>query len=71
MADQPRAEGDPLRDGVISDERLASALWEWWFATDIADSSIEGDEAAAMDDLRTLAETLDKYGYEIVRKADA
>ena len=65
-----RAGGDPLRDGVISDERLAAALWEWWFTTDVADSAIEGDETAAMDDLRSLAETLDKYGYEIVRKAN-
>jgi hypothetical protein len=58
-------------EGVISDERLAAALWEWWFATDIADDTIVGHEAAAMDDLRTLAEVLDQHGYEIVRKANA
>lgn len=64
------AEKDVLRDGIIHDERLASALWEWWFEQPVADDDVSSEECA-IGDIRALAATLDKWGFEIVRKTDA
>lgn len=51
----------------MSDEGVVAALMEWWFRAPVADVETT-EEAAALDDVKSLLGHLAERGYEVVRR---